>query len=123
MAKAKVGGFAFLNVLSPICNQDQWLQATVQPPSSCGFPLPSFITIPHLPLLALPLTQTLHPRPEGSPGPENAQCSVLYLCVSVHVFFTSVSPIFFFLIRHKFARGKKGKISLATILGTSQDER
>lgn len=85
-------------------------------PSICGFLLPSFLTtpLPHLQLLVSHLPRSRTPvLTGGSPVPENAHSSMLYLSGFLPIF-TSFLPYFSFSSDNQFARGKQKKIRLAT---------
>lgn len=113
MAKLKICRFSFFNLFTPVCDQDQWLWTVPQLPSSCGFPPLFFLTIPLLCLLVLPLS-IYRALTEHSPVPEWAlvECVIPpWFCV----YFTSFPPIFFFLVRHQFARGKKRKLGAGDV--------
>lgn len=65
-AKPIVGRFSFFNLLPPIYNQDRRLQPVIHLLSSCGFPLPSFLTIPTIPPL---IASCLATNPDPAPQP------------------------------------------------------
>lgn len=93
LAKPKVDRFFFLNLLSPVYNQDHWLHTMIQLSGNYDLPLPPFLTIFPLPATVLSPAQTLCPSADRGELVSPRECPVqrvvpLYFCVHPYLCFS-----------------------------------